>query len=80
MTVKQCLDADCDARDTIRARRKAAEGADADDIHRPRREYSRRRGGRYDSDEDRSRSVTPDPQGPRAFGPRVHATRFPPRF
>ena len=80
MTVKQRLGADRDARDTIRARRKAAEGADADDTHRPHREYSQRRGGRYDSDEDRSRSVSPDPQGPRAFGPRVHAARFPPHF
>jgi hypothetical protein len=27
-----------------------------------------------------SRSVTPDPRGSRAFGPRVHGARFPPRF
>jgi len=48
---------------------------------RPRRRvYSKRRGGRYDSAEDRSRSATPEPRGPRAFGPRVLRAQFPPRF
>lgn len=36
-----------------------------------RGEYNRRHGGRYDSDEDRSRSPTPDPWGQRAFGVNV---------
>jgi hypothetical protein len=40
--------------------------------------YHPRRGGRYDSDEDRS--PTPEPRGTRVFSREIHTTTFPQRF
>jgi hypothetical protein len=61
-----------DVRDTLAARHHAQnQGGDQDDRDDDRRRrpraYNKRRGGRYDSDEDRSRSPTPDLMGPRVF-------------
>jgi hypothetical protein len=47
------------------------------DEHRPCQRYNQRRGGRYDSEEDQSRSVTPDPQVSCAFGQNVSDARYP---
>jgi hypothetical protein len=81
-----------DVRDTLAARhqaqdqgghREARRRDDHDDDRRRDdhpRAYNKRRGGRYDSDEDRSRSPTPDFLGPRAFGSRVLNAPFPQRF
>ena len=63
-----------DARSTINARRRAyndsGEGA--------RRGYHPRRGGRYNSGEDRSPS--PGLPGPQAFGRNILNAAFPPRY
>lgn len=79
MTVKQHLGPNRDARDTLRARHRATDDYEYDhgnnhdndcdhhDEHRPCQWYSQRRGGRYDSDEDRARSLLPDPKGLRAW-------------
>jgi hypothetical protein len=45
---------------------------------RVRRGYHPRRGGRYDSGEDRSPS--PDPPGPQAFSRAIRRALFPTRF
>jgi hypothetical protein len=47
---------------------------------RTRREYSRRRTGRYYSSEDRSRSPTPNHRGPWAFGVNVLAAALPAQY
>jgi hypothetical protein len=53
---------------------------------RVRRGYHPRRGGRYDSEEDRSydseedRSPSPEPLGPRAFSRAIRRAPFPARF
>jgi hypothetical protein len=68
------------ARDTLQAHRRVARDDDYDydqyDEHWPRREYSQRQGRQYDSEEDWSRSVTPDPQLPRSFFQKVHNAQF----
>jgi hypothetical protein len=63
---------DVDARNVINARwtSKAEAGAAAG--------YHPRRGGRYDSDEDRS--PTPEPPGTRVFSREIRTTTFPQRF
>jgi hypothetical protein len=79
-------------RDTLAARRQA-EAQERRRDARPRddradnrgraerpRPYNNRRGGRYDNDEDLSRSPTPDGLGPAVFGPRVLTAPFPQRF
>jgi hypothetical protein len=60
---------DGDARDVINARRTGK--ADA----RAAAGYHPRRGGRYDSDEDRS--PTPEPPGTRVFSREICAAAFP---
>jgi hypothetical protein len=63
---------DGDARNVINARRTSK--ADA----RAAAGYHPRRGGRYDSDEDRS--PTPEPPGTRVFSREIRAAAFPQRF
>jgi hypothetical protein len=63
---------DGDARNVINARRTSK--ADA----RAAAGYHPRRGGRYDSDEDRS--PTPEPPGTRVFSREIRAATFPQRF
>jgi hypothetical protein len=63
---------DGDARNVINARRMSR--ADA----RAARGYHPRRGGRYDSGEDRS--PTPEPPGTRVFSREIRAAAFPQRF
>jgi hypothetical protein len=63
---------DDDARNVINARRTSK--ADA----RAAAGYHPRRGGRYDSDEDRS--PTPEPPGTRVFSREIRAAAFPQRF
>jgi hypothetical protein len=63
---------DSDARNVINARRTSK--ADA----RAAAGYQPRRGGRYDSDEDRS--PTPEPPGTRVFSREIRAAAFPQRF
>jgi hypothetical protein len=63
---------DGDARNVINARRTSK--ADA----RAAAGYHPRRGGRYDSNEDRS--PTPEPPGTRVFSREIHAAAFPQRF
>jgi len=63
-----------DARSTINARRCAYN----DSREGARRGYHPRRGGRYDSSEDRSPS--PGLPGPQAFGRHILNAAFPPRY
>jgi hypothetical protein len=63
---------DGDARNVINARRTSKADARAATGYHPRR------GGRYDSDEDRS--PTPEPPGTRVFSREIHAAAFPQRF
>jgi hypothetical protein len=63
---------DCDARNVINARRTSK--ADA----RAAAGYHPRRGGRDDSDEDRS--PAPEPSGTRVFSREIRAAAFPQRF
>jgi hypothetical protein len=63
---------DGDARNVINARRTSK--ADA----RVAAGYHPRRGGRYDSDKDRS--STPEPPGTRVFSLEIRAAAFPQRF
>jgi hypothetical protein len=63
---------DGDARNVINARRTSK--ADA----RAAASYHPRRGGHYDSDEDRS--PTPEPPGTRVLSREIRAAAFPPRF
>jgi hypothetical protein len=63
---------DGDARNVINARRTSK--ADA----RAEAGYHSRRGGRYDSDEDRS--LTPEPPGTRVFSREIRVAAFPQRF
>jgi hypothetical protein len=63
---------DGDARNVINARRTSKAEARAAAGYHPRR------GGRYDSDEDRS--PTPEPPGTRVFSREIHAATFPQRF
>jgi hypothetical protein len=63
---------DGDARNVINARRTSKADARAAVGYHPRR------GGRYDSDEDRS--PTPEPPGTRVFSREIRATAFPQRF
>jgi hypothetical protein len=63
---------DGDARNVINARRASRADAWAAVGYHPRR------GGRYDSDEDRS--PTPEPPGTRVFSREIRATAFPQRF
>jgi hypothetical protein len=76
-TVKQHLEPNCDACDTIEAHRRAAgddgydygygDNRDHRDECRPHRRDDQRRGGRYDSDDYRDRSWSPNQRGPHAF-------------
>jgi hypothetical protein len=63
---------DGDARNVINARRTSKAEARAAAGYHPRR------GGRYDSDEDRS--PTPEPPGTRVFSREIRAATFPQRF
>jgi hypothetical protein len=63
---------DGDARNVINARRTSKAEARAAAGYHPRR------GGRYDSDEDRS--PTPEPLGPRVFSREIRTAAFPQRF
>jgi hypothetical protein len=63
---------DGDARNVINARRMSRADARAAVGYHPRR------GGRYDSDEDRS--PTPEPPGTRVFSREIRAAAFPQRF
>jgi hypothetical protein len=63
---------DGDARNVINARRTSKADARAAVGYHPRR------GGRYDSDEDRS--PTPEPPGTRVFSREIRAAAFPQRF
>jgi hypothetical protein len=63
---------DGDARNVINARRMSKAEARAVAGYHPRR------GGRYDSDEDRS--PTPEPPGTRVFSREIRAATFPQRF
>jgi hypothetical protein len=63
---------DGDARNVINARRTSKAYARAAAGYHPRR------GGRYDSDEDRS--LTPEPPGTRVFSRGIRAAAFPQRF
>jgi hypothetical protein len=63
---------DGDACNVINARRTSKEDARAAAGYHPRR------GGRYDSDEDRS--PTPEPPGTRVFSREIDASAFPQRF
>jgi hypothetical protein len=63
---------DGDARNVINARRTSKADARAAIGYHPRR------GGRYDSDEDRS--PTPEPPGTRVFSREIRAAAFPQRF
>jgi hypothetical protein len=63
---------DGDARNFINARRTSKAEARAAAGYHPRR------GGRYDSDEDRS--PTPEPPGTRVFSREIHTATFPQRF
>jgi hypothetical protein len=63
---------DGDARNVINARRAANTETRAAAGYRPRR------GGRYDSREDRS--PTPEPLGTRVFSQEIRTARFPQRF
>jgi hypothetical protein len=63
---------DGDARNVINARRTSKADAQAAAGYHPRR------GGRYDSDEDRS--PTPEPPGTRVFSWEIRAAAFPQRF
>jgi hypothetical protein len=63
---------DGDARNVINARRASKVDARAAVGYHPRR------GGRYDSDEDRS--PTPEPPGTRVFSREIRAAAFPQRF
>jgi hypothetical protein len=62
-----CLGPKRGERDTIKVRRRVDVGQDDGYEKQPRKEYSRWRTGRYDSDEDRSRSNSRDAQGCHAF-------------
>ena len=72
--VHQCLGHNHDARNTLDARRRTH----GDPRKGASRGYHPRRGGRYDSDEDRSPS--PGLPGPQAFGRHIHNAAFPPRY
>jgi hypothetical protein len=63
---------DGDTRNVINARRTSKAEA------RVAAGYHPRRGGRYDSDEDRS--PTPEPPGTRVFSREIRAATFPERF
>jgi hypothetical protein len=63
---------DGDARNVINARRTSKADTRAEAGYHPRR------GGRYDSDEDRS--PTPEPPGTRVFSREIRAAAFPQRF
>jgi hypothetical protein len=63
---------DGDARNVINARRTSKADARAATGYHPRR------GGRYDSDEDRS--PTPEPPGTHVFSRKIRAAAFPQRF
>jgi hypothetical protein len=63
---------DGDARNVINARRTSKAEA------RAAASYDPRRGGRYDSDEDRS--PTPEPPGTRVFSREIRTAAFPQRF
>jgi hypothetical protein len=63
---------DGDARNVINARRTSKAEARAAASYHPRR------GGRYDSDEDRS--PTPEPPGTRVFSREIRTATFPQRF
>jgi hypothetical protein len=67
-------------RDTSSVRGMMMTKGGSDGEHRPGREYSRRRGARYDSIKDRSRSPTPDPLGLQDFSVNVLAAAPPARY
>jgi hypothetical protein len=75
-----CLGPKRGERDTIKVRRRVDVGQDDGYEKQPRKEYSRWRNGRYDSDEDRSRSNSRDAQGCHAFEKNVRNACFPSRF
>jgi hypothetical protein len=79
--VKSRLRPDCDARNTIEARRWAV----SVDYHRDHDNHDRHHddrglGQHYDSDDNRDRNWTPNQRDQRAFGQSVRDTRFPSRF
>jgi hypothetical protein len=74
VSIHERLGPNHDARYTLDARRhgQGNKGEEADHGYYPRR------GGCYDSGEDRS--LSPDPPGPRAFGRCIHNAAFSPWY
>jgi hypothetical protein len=77
--VKSRLGPNCDARNTIEARRRA-ESVDGNHDHHSRHDNNRGRRRCHDSDYDRERSWSPSQRGPRAFGRSIRDAKFPSHF
>jgi hypothetical protein len=77
--VRSGLGPNCDAQNTIEARRRI-ESVDNHCDNRSRHHNDRGRGRHHDSDDDRDRSWSPNQRGPQAFGQSIRDVKFPSRF
>jgi hypothetical protein len=73
---KSRLGPNCDARNTIEARRRA-ESVDNNHDNRSHHNDDRRRRWHHDSDDNRERSWSPNQRGPWAFGRSIRDAKFP---